>query len=115
MAITIFDYVKSVIGDKPEYTAADFYSCGVDMLGGCEYCHATIGPWNAYPSLSGYWRCGDCIDHNGYATIGEFTDQVMSDFKCPGCGASGHITEIADGKALILTCRHCEIAWASRL
>ena len=111
MAITIFDYVKSVIGDKPEYAADDFYRCGVEMLGGCERCEATIGPWNAYPSKSGYWRCGDCLGATGYETIRDFTSAELGDYICPGCGTPGHITEVAEDAACSLTCRECGTAW----
>ena len=61
MPITILDYVKSVVGDKDLYTAEDCLTAGVDILGGCQGCQATIAVYNAYPSTSGYWRCADCI------------------------------------------------------
>ena len=41
MPITILDYVKSVVGDKDTYTAEDCLASGVDILGGCQGCHAT--------------------------------------------------------------------------
>lgn len=72
MPISILDYVKSIVGDKDTYPAADFYDNGVEMLGGCERCHATIGPWNAYPSTSGYWRCAECIGGDGFVTVDGF-------------------------------------------
>src|SRR5262245_66256554 len=65
MPITILDYVKSVVGDKDLYTAEDCLASGVDILGGCQGCHATIACYNAYPSTSGYWRCADCIGGDG--------------------------------------------------
>lgn len=73
MPITILDYVKSRAGEKDTYTPEDFYSNGVDMLGGCQRCEATIAAYNAYPSTSGYWRCADCIGNDGFTTVGEFT------------------------------------------
>ena len=73
MPITILDYVKSVVGDKDLYTAEDCLACGVDILGGCQGCQATIAVYNAYPSTSGYWRCADCIGDDGYATVADFT------------------------------------------
>ena len=73
MPITILDYVKSVVGDKDLYTAEDCLASGVDILGGCQGCHATIAVYNAYPSTSGYWRCADCIGDDGYATVADFT------------------------------------------
>ena len=42
MPITILDYVKSVVGDKDLYTAEDCLASGVDILGGCQGCQATI-------------------------------------------------------------------------
>jgi predicted RNA-binding Zn-ribbon protein involved in translation (DUF1610 family) len=71
--ITILDYVKSRVGEKLLYFAQDFYSNGVEMLGGCEQCHATIAAYNAYPSRSGFWRCADCIGDSGFATVEDFT------------------------------------------
>ena len=73
MPITILDYVKSVVGDKDLYTAEDCLASGVDILGGCQGCHAVIGCYNAYPSTSGYWRCADCIGDDGFATVADFT------------------------------------------
>ena len=61
MPITILDYVKSVVGDKDFYTAEDCLISGVDIIGGCQGCAATIAIYNAYPSTSGYWRCAGCI------------------------------------------------------
>jgi hypothetical protein len=111
MPITILDYVKSVVGDKDTYAAGDFYRSGVAMTGGCQRCHATIACYNAYPSRSGYWRCADCIGNTGYATIREFTRQELGDYSCPGCGAPGHIIEVADGTACSLPCRQCGTSW----
>jgi hypothetical protein len=65
MPITILDYVESKVGRKVTYTAADFASNGVEMIGGCELCAATIGACNAYPSTSGNWRCAGCIGYAG--------------------------------------------------
>ena len=73
MPITILDYVKSVVGDKDLYTAEDCLASGVDIIGGCQSCGATIAAYNAYPSTSGYWRCADCIGEDGFATVADFT------------------------------------------
>ena len=73
MPITILDYVKSVVGDKDLYTAEDCLASGVDILGGCQRCHALIAVYNAYPSTSGYWRCAGCIGTDGFATVADFT------------------------------------------
>src|SRR4029079_6126729 len=90
MAITILDYVKSVVGDKDLYTAEDCLASGVDILGGCQGCQATIACYSAYPSTCGYWRCADCIGTTGYATVGDFTAS-MPVTTCPGCGNTDNI------------------------
>ena len=86
MPITILDYVKSVAGDKDLYTAEDCLACGVDILGGCQGCHATIAAYNAYPSTTGYWRCADCIGDDGFATVADFTAHEAAIVACPACG-----------------------------
>jgi|GEM_PF-3033727 len=50
---------------------------GLPMLGGCEICGATIAPYNAYPSRSGYWRCAQCIGDTGWLTVVEANQVVF--------------------------------------
>ena len=88
MPITILDYVKSVAGDKDLYTAEDCLASGVDILGGCQGCQATIAVYNAYPSTAGYWRCADCIGDDGFATVADFTAHEAAPAACPACGAT---------------------------
>ena len=78
MPITILDYVKSVVGDKDFYTAEDCLISGVDIIGGCQACAATIAIYNAYPSTSGYWRCAGCIGDTGFATVTDFTARTTA-------------------------------------
>jgi hypothetical protein len=115
MPITIVDYVKSIVGDKPAYHAEDFTSNGVAMLGGCELCYAVLAGYNAYPSRSGYWRCADHIGGTGYATIAEFKASVFGT-GCPSCGDSGNIheTRITTGERAeeyALECSECHQVW----
>jgi hypothetical protein len=114
MPITILDYVKSVVGDKDLYTAEDCLASGVDILGGCQGCHATIACYNAYPSTSGYWRCADCIGGSGYATVADFTAS-MPVTTCPGCGNTDNISEtrITTERAeeYALECGDCGEVW----
>jgi ribosomal protein L37AE/L43A len=80
MPITILDYVKSKAGEKDSYSGEDFLRHGVEMLGGCEVCQATIAAYNAYPSKSGYWRCANCIGDTGFDTAEEFIkDEAKTD------------------------------------
>jgi hypothetical protein len=116
MPITILDYVKSVVGDKPLYTAEDCLASGVDILGGCQLCAATIACYNAYPSKSGYWRCADCIGDTGFATIADFTTHIAVAATCPACGNTDTITETRitttdrDGE-YALECGDCGEVW----
>ena len=116
MPITILDYVKSVVGDKDLYTAEDCLASGVDILGGCQGCHATIAAYNAYPSTSGYWRCADCIGNDGYATVADFTAPAPA--TCPACGTTDNISEtrITTGERTeeyALECGDCGEVWPS--
>jgi hypothetical protein len=126
MPITILDYVKSVAGEKDTYTASDFASLGVSMLGGCDQCSATLGAYNAYPSRSGYWRCADCIGDTGFSTVEEFASTGSLPLKdeysqnlalhdpdepwinCPSCGSYDNVREIQDG---IFECFECNLEY----
>ena len=117
MPITILDYVKSVVGDKDTYAAGDFLTCGVEMLGGCQGCAATIACYNAYPSTSGYWRCADCIGTSGYATVADFTAS-FSVTACPACGntddlSETRITTSERHEEYALECGDCGEVWQS--
>ncbi len=116
MPITILEYVKSVVGDKDLYTAEDCLASGVDILGGCQGCHATIACYNAYPSTSGYWRCAACIGDNGFATIADFTAREAAIVTCPACGNADTISEtrITTGERTeeyALECGDCGEVW----
>jgi len=118
MPITILDYVKSVVGDKDLYTAEDFMNSGVEMLGGCQGCHATIACYNAYPSTSGYWRCADCIGNDGFVTISDLKASLFVPTACPTCGNRDTISEtrITTGErteGYALECGDCGEVWQS--
>jgi hypothetical protein len=120
MPITILDYVKFQIGERDSYSAEDFYSTGVDIMGGCQGCAATLAGYNAYPSTSGYWKCADCIGDTGFATVEDFAssdanaahDAPPSDdaglASCPACGAVEHIREIREHA---FVCGDCAAVW----
>jgi hypothetical protein len=124
MPITILDYVKSVTGEKTIYTVEDFATAGVDTLGGCQICGATLAPYNAYPSTSGYWRCADCIGDSGFTTIEKFTafdtgtgtghdrpastDYDILLLTCPACGDTENVREVWENA---FACGECGAAW----
>ena len=80
MPITIMDVARQRL-NKPEgdLNGGEFYRVGLDILGGCEGCHATLAAYNAYPSTSGYWRCKDCLCDEGFDTVEAFEDWVKQD------------------------------------
>ncbi len=55
--------------DDGSMTGGDFNDVGLDIMGGCCGCGAGLSAYNAYPSASGYWRCGDCIGDLGWPTV----------------------------------------------
>ncbi|MFE5290179.1 hypothetical protein ACFRAQ_34870 [Nocardia sp. NPDC056611] len=79
MAVSLLDYVKSLVGEKESYSMADFNDANVPMLSGCGPCGATLGGYNAFPSRSGYIRCGDDIGDEGFATVEEFAAWMAED------------------------------------
>jgi hypothetical protein len=116
MAITILDYVRYVVGDKDLYTAEDCLASGVDIMGGCQGCHAVIGCYNAYPSTSGYWRCADCIGESGFATVADFTAYEAPIVTCPACSSADTISEtrVTTGEraeGYVLECGDCGGFW----
>ena len=91
MPITILDYVKSVVGDKDLYTAEDCLASGVDILGGCQGCQASIAVYNA-TRQSGYWRARmhrrERIRHRR-----RFHRPRRRIVTCPVCGNADTISE----------------------
>lgn len=75
MPITIHDLAVHR-GAKPNdegcFTEETYARLGFAIVGGCEVCGACIAAYNAYPSKSGYWRCGDCIGDLGFESPEEF-------------------------------------------
>jgi hypothetical protein len=112
MPITILDYVKSVVGDKDLYTAEDCLASGVDILGGCQGCHATITattPTRPPPVLA----LRRLHRHDGFATIADFTAPPLH--TCPACGTGGisetRVTTGEHAEGYVLECCGCGEVW----
>jgi hypothetical protein len=86
------------------------------ILGGCQGCQATIACYNAYPSISGYWHCADCIGEDGYTTVADFTASI-SVTTCPACGNTDNLSEIRitteRAEEYALECGDCGEVWQS--
>lgn len=71
--ITILDVAYTRLGKSGgNLTGGDFESVGLQIMGGCEGCGASLAAYNAYPSTTGYWRCRDCLCGAGFKTVEEF-------------------------------------------
>jgi hypothetical protein len=83
MPVTIWQAAEARGAQKDEHgyvSGAEFVRVGLPMWGGCERCYATIACYNAYPSTTGYLRCGDCIyDEIGFATVAAFEEWCERD------------------------------------
>jgi hypothetical protein len=63
--------VKEVNGT---INGGEFIRLGLPFLAGCQHCHATLGPYNAYPSKTGFIQCAECLDYTdmGFHTLEQF-------------------------------------------
>jgi hypothetical protein len=115
MPITIFEYVKSVVGDKDSYTDDDFFRNGTGTLGHCERCSVTLHAGNAFPARSGCWRCAGCIGQDGFATVAEFKACTFTIEACPACGNADTVSEIRitteRAEEYALECGDCGEVW----
>jgi hypothetical protein len=59
----------------PALTAQAFIDLGLPFYAGCEVCGATLAPYNAYPSQTGYTRCSECIGDLGYLSPEHFASK----------------------------------------
>jgi len=83
VAITIQQLAEHRLG-RSATNMGDYYDVGLDMLGGCQRCGASIAAYNAYPSKSGYWRCEDCIGDDGYETVQEANKAIFEEVTSSG-------------------------------
>lgn len=79
MMITIKELAEYRLG-RPATTGQDYYDAGLEILGGCEICGATLGAYNACPSKSGYWRCANgCIYDEGWEDVAEANADIFGE------------------------------------
>lgn len=74
MPITILDLAKARgARSNPDGSMSGqaFYDVGLDIMGGCDRCGASIAAYNACPTRSGFWRCRDCVGPTGFETTAE--------------------------------------------
>ena len=83
MTITIFDLALFRLGfpeDEDSLTGEDFEKAGLEVLGGCEVCGASLAAYNACPSKSGFWRCASgCIGDDGWSSVEEANAAIFGE------------------------------------
>lgn len=57
--------------DQTGINGAEFERVGLQIMGGCEVCGASLAAYNGYPAKSGYWRCSHDIGNEGFETVEE--------------------------------------------
>ena len=81
MPITIRDLAlhRGALEVNGGINGAEFHRVGLNILGGCAGCGATLAAYNAYPTKSGYWRCADCVYEraDGYETVEEANEEMF--------------------------------------
>ena len=60
-----------------QFSGGDYADVGLAIMGGCERCGATLAAYNAHPTRTGFWRCGDCVGPHGYATAAEANADIF--------------------------------------
>lgn len=70
--VTFLDCATARLG-RPASTGSDFEEAGLEIIGGCRRCEATLSAGNGCPSRSGWWHCEGCLDlGDGYESTEEF-------------------------------------------
>lgn len=73
MPVTILEIAEElgVESKDGQVNGGEIMKYGLPLMGGCEICHASIACYNAYPTQSGYLRCGDCVHDTGWDDMDE--------------------------------------------
>lgn len=59
----------------------EFDRVGLDIMGGCAGCNASLAAYNAFPSKSGYWYCRSCICDGGWDDVAQADADIFGDDK----------------------------------
>lgn len=82
MPITLLELATHRLGREAR-TGVDFAQAGVPSTGGCEHCGAPVAAYSAHPSRSGYIRCVDCIDEDGWTDVAQADGEIFGDAAGP--------------------------------
>lgn len=60
-------------GTRPQgIPASEFDRLGIPFFAGCQVCGASLGPFNSYPSVTGFIRCRQDIEGYGFDTVARY-------------------------------------------
>lgn len=82
MTVTILDLARergAAFDEDGSINAQALHDVGLDFIGGCESCQATLAAYNAYPSKSGYWRCQECIRDLGWEDVAAANQAIFGE------------------------------------
>lgn len=77
MPVTIHELAEHRLGKTGDLTGGDYHEAGLQILGGCEICGASLAGYNGYPSKSGYWRCADCLGDDGWDEVAQANRDIF--------------------------------------
>lgn len=83
MSVTILDVAKArgaEVGEDGSINMGAFEEVGLQIMGGCITCEASIAAYNAFPSRCGYWCCADCVGDSGFKTV-ELFEEFSNSFE----------------------------------
>lgn len=72
--VTIRDLAvyRGAVEVEGSINGAEFDRVGLEIIGGCGVCGATLAAYNGCPSKSGVWKClNGCIDGDGWDDVAE--------------------------------------------
>lgn len=72
--LSVYDIAKAkgIEEQNGSVSAGEFAKHDLPFFSGCQICGASLAPYNAYPSNSGFIRCGDCIGSSGFPSVADF-------------------------------------------
>jgi hypothetical protein len=83
VAVTILELAKHRGAEEVDggVNGAEFHRVGLNFIGGCGVCGATIAAYNGCPTKSGYWACkSGCVDEvGGWDTVEEADADIFGE------------------------------------
>lgn len=75
--------MRSTTGSDGSYSQADYNTAGLEIMGGCSVCGASIAAYNAFPAKDGTWKCADHIGNKGWDSAAVADRDIFKDRAVP--------------------------------